>query len=181
METIFFYSRLFLETIIAITGRPKFLKHLVSARRNCFLFFQALIRMEVAFRSSAIAFFRKSFVLASGKGFLINYKLYAFIRSFSLLVDTILEIRCKPEFSSIFSIPNLTAEAVFPGSGKELFKECFIPARMKKNTKICHEDNKLKVARGLCAPPPPRGNRVKTTFTFFLAQVLLAGRLTLSY
>ena len=97
-----FHSHFFLETITAIRGRPKFLKHLVSARRNRVLFFQALIRMEAAFRSSEIAFFRKSFVLASGNGFLINYKLYAFIRSFSLLVDTILDIRCKPIFFHFF-------------------------------------------------------------------------------
>ena len=121
------FSFFFLETIIASRGSPKFLKHLVSARRNRFLFFQALIRMEVAFRSSEIAFFRKSFVLASGNEFLINCKLYAFIRSFSLLVDTILEIRCKPIFFH-FLIPNLTVEAVFPASGNELFMECFIPA-----------------------------------------------------
>ena len=64
VETIFFHSLFFfLETITASRGRPTFLKHLVSARRNRFLFFQALIRMEVAFRSSEIAFFRKSFVL----------------------------------------------------------------------------------------------------------------------
>ena len=103
VETIFFHSHFFLESIIASRGSPKFLKHLVSARRNRFLFFfQALIRTEVAFRSSEIAFFRKSFVLASGNGFLINCKLYAFIRSFSLLVDTILEIRCKPIFFHFF-------------------------------------------------------------------------------
>ena len=82
--------------------------------------------MEVAFRSSKIAFFRKSFVLASGNGFFINCKLYAFIRSFSLLVDTILEIRCKPIFFHFF-VPNLTAEAVFPASGNKLFMEYFIP------------------------------------------------------
>ena len=130
MEAILFHSH-FLETIIAIRVRPKFLKRLVSARRNRFLFFsfffQALIRMEVAFWSSEITFFRRSFVLASGNGFLINYRLYAFIRSFSLLVDTILEIRCKPIFFH-FLIPNLTVEAVFPASGNELFMECFIPA-----------------------------------------------------
>ena len=109
VETIFIHSLFFfLETIIASRGRPKFLKHLVSARRNRFLFFfQVLIRMEVAFRSSEIAFFRKSFVLASGNEFLINCKVYAFIRSFSLLVDAILEIRCKPIFF-LFLIPNLT-------------------------------------------------------------------------
>ena len=83
--------------------------------------------MEVAFRSREIAFFRKSFVVASGNGFLINCKLYAFILSFSLLVDTILEVRCKPAFFHFF-IPNLTAEAVFPASGNELFMKCFIPA-----------------------------------------------------
>ena len=117
----------FFETIIASRGRPKFLKHLVSARRNRFLFFQALIRMEVTFRSSETAFFRESFVLASGNEFLINCELYVFIRSFSLLVDTILEIRCKPIFFH-FLIPNLTVEAFFPASGNELFMKCFIPS-----------------------------------------------------
>ena len=38
-----------------------------------------------------------------------------------------LEIRCKPIFFHFF-IPNLTAEAVFPASGNELFMEYFIPA-----------------------------------------------------
>ena len=83
--------------------------------------------MEVAFRSSEIAFLRKSFALASGNGFWINCKLYAFIRGFSLLVDTILEIKCKPIFFHLL-IPNLAAEAVFPASGNKLFMECFIPA-----------------------------------------------------
>ena len=127
VETIFFHSLLFFGNHSASRGSPKFLKHLVSARRNRFLFFQALIWMEVAFRSSEIAFFRKSFVLASGNGFLINCKIYVFIRCFSLLVDTILQIRCKPIFFHFF-IPNLTAEAVFPASRNELFIECFIPA-----------------------------------------------------
>ena len=70
-----------------------------------FFFFQILISMEVAFRSNEIAFFKKSLILASGNGFSINYKLCAFIRSFFLLVGTILEIRCKPIYS-VFSIPN---------------------------------------------------------------------------
>ena len=38
--------------------------------------------MEEAFRSNEIAFFKESFILASGNGFLINYKLCAFIRGF---------------------------------------------------------------------------------------------------
>ena len=98
-ETIFFHSLFFfLETIIASRGRPTFLNILFLLEETVFFFFLALIRMEVAFRSSEIAFFRKSFVLAIGNGFLINYKLYALIRSFSLLVDTIYEIRCKPIF-----------------------------------------------------------------------------------
>ena len=66
--------------------------------------------MEVAFQSSEIAFFKESFVLASGNGFSINYKLCAFIQSFFLLVQTILEIRCKP---------------IFFASGNGFFSECF--------------------------------------------------------
>ena len=66
METIFFHSH-FLETIIAIRGRPIFKKEsLISARGNRFQFIQILIQMEVAFRSSEIAFFKESFILASG-------------------------------------------------------------------------------------------------------------------
>ena len=88
--------------------------------------------MEVAFRSSETAFFRKSFVLAGGNGFFINYKLYAFIRSFSLLfcfsLWTIF-LKLGVNLScSIFSIPNLRSEAVFPASGNELFMEYIIPA-----------------------------------------------------
>ena len=61
--------------------------------------------MEEAFHSSEIAFFKESSILASGNEFSINYKLCAFIRSFLLLVDTILKLGVN-EFSSIFSIPN---------------------------------------------------------------------------
>ena len=82
--------------------------------------------MEVAFRSSKIAFFKQSFILASGNGFSINYKLCAFIRSFFLLVDTMLEIRCKAIFFDFFLF--LTAEVVFPVSGNGFSIECFIPA-----------------------------------------------------
>ena len=73
----------------------------ISARGNCFLhsfFFQILTQMKVAFRSSEIAFFKVSLILASGNGFLINYKLSAFVWRFFLLVDRMLEIRCKPVF-----------------------------------------------------------------------------------
>ena len=65
---------------------------------SSFFFFQILTRMKVAFRSSEIAFFKVSLILASGNGFLINYKLSAFIWRFFLLVDRMLEIRCKPVF-----------------------------------------------------------------------------------
>ena len=61
--------------------------------------------MEEAFPSSEIAFFKESLILASGNGFSTNYKLCAFIRGFSLLVDTILKLGVN-QFSSIFSIPN---------------------------------------------------------------------------
>ena len=51
--------------------------------------------MEVAEpkRSSEIAFFKEPFILASGNGYLINYK----------LVDTMLQIRCKPIFFEFFN------------------------------------------------------------------------------
>ena len=44
----------------------------------------------------------ESFSLASGNRFSIKYELCAFIRSFFLLVDTILEIRCQPIFFLFF-------------------------------------------------------------------------------
>ena len=74
--------------------------------------------MEVAFSSSGIDFFKESFILASGNGIFINYRLCAFTESFFHLVDTMLETRLNP-FSSIFSNPN---------SGSSFFIECFIPA-----------------------------------------------------
>ena len=59
VETIFFNSQIS-EAIIAIRGRPIFKKKfIISARGNRFLqFVQILIRMEVAFRSSEIVFFK---------------------------------------------------------------------------------------------------------------------------
>ena len=59
--------------------------------------------MKVAFQSSEIAFLKESFILASGNKFSIDYKLCAFIRSFFLLVDTMLKIRCKPIFFEFFN------------------------------------------------------------------------------
>ena len=64
-----------------------------------------LIRMEVAFRSSEIAFFKESFILASGNGFSINYKFCAFIRSFFFWWEKLLTLGVN-QFPSIFSIPN---------------------------------------------------------------------------
>ena len=75
--------------------------------------------MEEPFRSSEIVFFNEPSILASGNGFSINYKLCAFIRSFFLLVDTILKLGANI-FSSIFSIP-ASAQAVFPASGNKFF------------------------------------------------------------
>ena len=67
-----------------------------------YFFFQILIRMEVAFWSSEISFFREFFILAGGNGFPINYTFCAFTRSFFLVVETILQIRCKPIFFHFF-------------------------------------------------------------------------------
>ena len=88
-------------------GQYFFKKILFLLEKTVFFkfFFQILIQMEEAFRSSEIAFFKESFILASGNGFSINYKLCAFNRSFFSLVDTILKLDLN-QFSSIFSIPN---------------------------------------------------------------------------
>ena len=58
--------------------------------------------MEVAFSSSEIKFFKESFILASGNGIFTYYKVCAFTQSFFHLVDTMLEIKCKPIFFDFF-------------------------------------------------------------------------------
>ena len=73
--------------------------------------------MKVAFQSIEIAFFNEFFIMSNRNGFCINYKLCASIRSFFLLVDTILEVRCKP---------------IFFASGNEFFIECFILTSEKR-------------------------------------------------
>ena len=83
--------------------------------------------MEAAFRSSEIAFFKESFILASINRFSFNYKLCAFIQSFFLLVDNFLP----------FSIPN--SRAVFPASGNGFFIECFMCLFMQ--SKLCASGN----------------------------------------
>ena len=54
--------------------------------------------MEAVFRSSEIVFFKVSLIVATGNGFSVNCKHCAFIQSSFLLVDTILEITCRPIF-----------------------------------------------------------------------------------
>ena len=76
------FIHIFVQTIIAIRRRPIFLKNLVSAGRNRLLYFFS----DTDSNGS-------SFLV---QWFSINYKLCASIRSFFLLVDTILQIRCKP-------------------------------------------------------------------------------------
>ena len=125
METDSFH--IFWKPLLQLEGGQYFKKILFLLEETFFFFFhffQTLIRKKVAFGSSEIAFLKESFILAIGTGFLINYKLCAFIRSFFLLLDTILEIRCKPIFFHFFLF--LKAEAVFPVSGNEFFIECFI-------------------------------------------------------
>ena len=69
------------------------------------IFFQILIRMEVAFRSSKIAFFKEYFILASGNRCSINYKLCRFIWIFFSWWTQFLKLGVN-QFFSIFSIPN---------------------------------------------------------------------------
>ena len=94
----------FWKPLLQLEGDQYLKTNLISARRNrfCYFFFQILIRMEVVFRSSEIAFFKESFILSCENGFSINYKLCAFIRSLFLLVSTILEIKQKAIFFHFF-------------------------------------------------------------------------------
>ena len=54
--------------------------------------------MEAVFWSTEIVFFNESFILASGNGFPLITNLLLLFRVFFLLVDTILEIKCRPFF-----------------------------------------------------------------------------------
>ena len=94
-----------------------------------FNFFQALIRMKVAFRSSEVAFFKESFILASGKqffrlvqmDFLLNASFWRvetdfllsvhLFRANFLPVETTIQIKVKPFFYRVTSL--LLLEAIF--------------------------------------------------------------------
>ena len=120
LETIFFQSDFFGNHYCNQREANIFKNILISATLEepfSSVFFQILTQMETAFRFSEIAFFKESFILASGNGFSINYKLCAFIRSFFLLVDAMLEISCKPVFFH-FSIPN--SRSSFSGQWKRI-------------------------------------------------------------
>ena len=103
VETIFFHSHFF-GNHYCNKREANILKKNFLLEETAFfnLFFQILIRMKVVFRSSEIAFFKESFILAGGNGFSINYKLCAFIQSFFLLMDIILEISGKLIFFDVF-------------------------------------------------------------------------------
>ena len=60
----------FWETLLQLEGGQYFLKKSYFCYRKPF--FHILIQMEEAFRSSEIAFFKESYILASGNGFPIN-------------------------------------------------------------------------------------------------------------
>ena len=113
--------------LLQLEGGQYFKKILfLLEKTGFFVFFQILIRMEVAFWASEIVFFKEPFILASGNGFSINYKLCAFIRSFFLLVDTILQIRCKPILFHFFyswqrKQFSRLVETDFLSSGKSIF------------------------------------------------------------
>ena len=50
------------------------------------------------FWSSEIAIVKEAFVLVSGNEFLVNYVPCDFIQTLFLVVDSILEIKCRPIF-----------------------------------------------------------------------------------
>ena len=104
VETIFFHSHFFWKPLLQLEGGQYFKIILFLLEETVFFnFFQIMIRMEVAFRSSEIVFFKESFILASEKGFSINCKLL--FGAFFCWWTQFLKLGVK-QFSSIFSIPN---------------------------------------------------------------------------
>ena len=102
VETIFSHSH-FWEALLQLEGGRYFLKNLISVRGNHFreIFSDTdwngscfLVQWNYIFQG----------ILHSGKRKRIFalFKLCAFFRSFFLLVDNILEIRCKPVFFNFF-------------------------------------------------------------------------------
>ena len=100
------FIHIFLETIIAVRGRPIFKKNLISAGGNRFLqFMQILIRMEVLFGLV------KSYFSRNPSFWLVETDI-RLITNFVLLFETFfcwwtqfLRLGVN-QFSSIFSVPN---------------------------------------------------------------------------
>ena len=66
VETIFFHSYFFGKPLLQLEGGQYFKKILLLLEEIVFFnFFQIMIRMEVAFQSSEITFFKESFIQAS--------------------------------------------------------------------------------------------------------------------
>ena len=124
MATDFLFSRndifsftFFWKPLLQLEGGQYFKKILFLLEETVFfILFSILIRMEVAFRSSEIAFFKESFILASGNGFPIDYKLL--FGAFFCWWTQFLKLSEK-QFSSIFSLPN--SGSSFSGQWKRSF------------------------------------------------------------
>ena len=100
-ETIFFHSHFFFETIAEIRGRPKFLKHLVSARRNRVLFFSGTDSNGSSFSVQWNCIFsgNPSFWLVETDFWLTGNFMLLFG---AFLCWWTLEIRCEPIFVDFF-------------------------------------------------------------------------------
>ena len=93
--------------------------------------------MEAVLWSTEIVFFNKSFILASGNDFWLITDLLLLFRAFFFLVDTILEIKCKPIFKeehySCLLKPfswicrySSKRKQLFQANGNEVFVKSFI-------------------------------------------------------
>ena len=118
LETIFFHSY-FLKPLLQLEGGQYFKNSYICLWKLFSSFFSDTDLNRSSYLMHWNRIFSESFILASGIRFLVNYKPCVFIKSFFLLVDTILGIRYKPIFLH-FSTP-------FSGFRK-LFIECFISA-----------------------------------------------------
>ena len=102
VETIFSHSH-FWEALLQLEGGRYFLKNLISVRGNHF----REIFSDTDWNGSCFLvqwnhIFQGILLSGKRKRIFALFKLCAFFRSFFLLVDNILEIRCKPVFFNFF-------------------------------------------------------------------------------
>ena len=144
-----------MKPLLPLKGDQCFKKILFLLDETVFFkkFFQTLIHMEAVFWSTKIVFFNESFILASGNGFPLITNLLLLFRVFFLLVDTILEIKCRPFFKGEYYSFLLKlfswVLANIPASGSSFFR--LVETKISSNplSRLVYADFGLVSNRGL--------------------------------